>query len=69
MFLGEIFQIQTKTINGWPYPTRVKNFWPGPITSRELIDQVRLGIKRGLMGWVIKNKKCWDPYVLSAFIS
>jgi len=24
MFLGEIFQIQTQTINGWPNPTRVK---------------------------------------------
>jgi len=40
--LEEIFQIQTQTINGWPNqtrpepqkidPTRVKNFWPGPIT-------------------------------------
>jgi len=32
-FLGEIFQIQTQTINGWPDPTWVKNFWPGPITT------------------------------------
>jgi len=41
--LGEIFQIQTLTINGWPEPTRatknwpdptrVKIFWPGPITA------------------------------------
>jgi len=48
-FLGEIFQIQTQTINGRPDPshkklTRVKNFWPGPITiqntSREFISQI-----------------------------
>jgi len=32
-FLGEIFQILTQTINGWPNPTRVKIFWPGPITT------------------------------------
>jgi len=32
MFLGEIFQILTQIINGWPDPTRVKNFCPGPIT-------------------------------------
>jgi len=32
-FLGEIFWILTQTINGWPDPTRVKIFWPGPITS------------------------------------
>jgi len=38
MFLGEIFQIQTQTINGWPNPshknwpdpTRVKNFDTDP---------------------------------------
>jgi len=38
MFLGQIFQIQTQTINGWPDPTRVKNFWPGPITSFYTVD-------------------------------
>jgi len=31
MFLGEIFQIQSQTINGWPDPSH-KKFWPGPIT-------------------------------------
>jgi len=35
MFLGEIFQIQTKTINDWPEPTRPKPqkidpTWPNP---------------------------------------
>jgi len=44
MFLGEIFQIQATTINGWPDPTqtepqkidptRVKKFWPRPITNK-----------------------------------
>jgi len=29
MFLDEIFQILTQTINGWPD----KKFWPGPITT------------------------------------
>jgi len=41
MFLGEIFQIQTQTINGWPDPSHKKltrpdlgqKFWPGPITT------------------------------------
>jgi len=32
-FLGEIFQTQTQTKDGWPYPTRVKHFWPCPITN------------------------------------
>jgi len=42
-FLGEIFEIQTQAINGWPNPTQatknwpdptwVKNFGPGPITT------------------------------------
>jgi len=43
-FLGDIFEIQTHTTNGWPDPTRatkiwpdltrVKKFWPGPITIK-----------------------------------
>jgi len=47
-FLGELFEIQTQTINGWPnptrpepqkiYPTQVKNFWPGPITTSFIIN-------------------------------
>jgi len=32
-FLGEIFQIQTKTIDGWLNPTQAAKFWPGPITT------------------------------------
>jgi len=28
--LGEIFQIQTQSIDGWPDPTWVKNFDPDP---------------------------------------
>jgi len=32
-FLGEIFQTQTQTIDGWPNLTRVKNIWSGPITT------------------------------------
>jgi len=45
-FLGQIFQIQTQTINGWPDPTRPdpsrkkltrpnpgQKFWPKPITN------------------------------------
>jgi len=45
MFLGEIFQTQTQTMDGWPnltratknwpYPTHVKKFWPRPITMRD----------------------------------
>jgi len=30
MFLGEKFEIQIQTINGWPDLTRVKNFDPDP---------------------------------------
>jgi len=32
-FLGEIFQIPTQTMNGWPDPTRATKNWPGPITT------------------------------------
>jgi len=35
-FLGEIFQTQTQTKGGWPDPTRVKKFWPGPFTNTYL---------------------------------
>jgi len=28
--LGEIFQTQTLSIDGWPDPTRVKIFYPDP---------------------------------------
>jgi len=41
-FLGEIFQIQTQTINGWPDLNRVKNFWPGPITNH---NKMRGGLR------------------------
>jgi len=29
-FIGEIFEIQTQTINGWPDPTRATKNWPDP---------------------------------------
>jgi len=29
-FLGEIFQIQTQTLNGWPDLTRATKIWPNP---------------------------------------
>jgi len=32
-FLGEIFKIQTQTINVWPDPTWIKKFCPRPITN------------------------------------
>jgi len=32
MFLGEIFQIQTQTINGLPNPIRATKKWPDPTT-------------------------------------
>jgi len=47
MFVGEIFQTQTQTIEGCSNPTQpepqkidpsqVKNFWPGPITSNDVL--------------------------------
>jgi len=40
-FLGEIFQTQTKTIDGWPDPTRFKNFWHTPITTFEQPLEIR----------------------------
>jgi len=60
-FLGEIFKIQTQTINGWPDPTRVKNFWPGPITnfyqdwSWSLSSSYfsRFGVM--MMGWMLES--------------
>jgi len=69
MFLGEIFPIQTQTINGWPDPTQVKNFWPGPITSRLAKSPKAINTFLGvppLRSMIIANyyftdcKKCWS---------
>jgi len=47
MFLGEIFQILTQTINDWPNPTRVKKFEPDQ--SLQLIsDFKKIKIKKSL---------------------
>jgi len=46
-FLGEIFQILTQTINGWPDPTQVKNIWPRPITS--LLDLLVMALGQKLL--------------------
>jgi len=57
MFLGEIFQTQTQTIDGWPDPSHKKltrpdpgqNFGPGPITSLLRVSEVEQAL-RGLVG-------------------
>jgi len=41
-FLGENFRTQTQSIDGWPNPTWVKNFWPGPIAYILTIDYPKL---------------------------
>jgi len=50
VFLGEIFQNQPQTIDGWPDPTGVKNFWPGSITSfGSMVNSF------SLLAWTVKN--------------
>jgi len=55
--LGEIFQNQTLTRDGWPdlirakKMTQVKNFWPGPITT---LNSSRYGL---LVCMVLNDKK------------
>jgi len=41
-FLGQIFQIQTQTINGWPDPARVKIFWLRPPEPKAQLIQSSL---------------------------
>jgi len=55
-FLGEIFQIQTQTINGWPKLTKVKKFWPGPITIFDTFWKLRIGLLN--KSFLVTNLKC-----------
>jgi len=48
-FLGEIFQIHTQTINGWPDPGQ--KFWPRPITIK---DTLKNRVQRV---WLPKSEK------------
>jgi len=64
-FLGELFLTKTQTINGWPdltWPqkidlTRVKNFWPRPITSLLPSWSVPICIKAGHVSSLLVIKK------------